>query len=63
VADWSAAPGPATAGRVAPAAAHDHLLALAVRRTRSARQPSRAGPRATLGLVDRQVVTCLYLGP
>jgi hypothetical protein len=44
-----------------PAAAHDHLLALAVRRTRSARQPSCAGPRATLGLVDRQAVTCLYL--
>jgi hypothetical protein len=27
VADWSAAPGPATAGRAAPAAVRDHLLA------------------------------------
>jgi Nuclease-related domain len=27
VADWSAAPGPATAGKAAPAAARDHLLA------------------------------------
>jgi transposase len=60
---WSAAPGPAIAGRVGLPAGHDHLLALPVSRTTTRQAAQLSWPMGQLGLVDRQAATCLYCLP